>query len=532
MSYIDLDYFKNTYKFSFLEDDTGFLESDFVYFAERASDYINFRLNNQIEETGFDNLVIAEQTKIQKATATLIDFFYKNGYNQEGDANITIAGASVSSSTEKLEIPQIIFSILASTDLYKNFSFYDITANNAYSNTGRDDRYVTQLNWNTEKQVLEERVTTLEESSVDTTGLVTTQELANSQAVQDISHSTLENLFNATTNGFRSSLITLNSNISTLNNQVAGLQLNSHNKRLFRLIDQEGVAAETKATSYNATTTELFTLYDGTTYGDMASAGVKAQVGDKLSLYAPNGEWQGTFEIKENIDPVEGPRTNKMVVLGSRSEGSTGGSGGISQADLNTSQAPQDTRLDKLENLQKTFKRNDNNFLSLLISEIDRTTGAVTNTFMSNEQKTNSTYAVITNFRINPPSTIATTIENSANHELFFENKTSAILPTIPGKWLTFPVFDIGDKKTLRLNFQLTPRQNNTIFRVELEEVGNSNILGKSVILRVFNPKRVEELTFDFPLIITQEIKNGDLAISYFVKNGGVEVNGLDISIL
>ncbi|AJA50061.1 hypothetical protein CPAST_c40320 [Clostridium pasteurianum DSM 525 = ATCC 6013] len=73
MAYVDSDYYKNTYKGTFIPD--AELDSK----LELASDDINSLTYNRIIGAGFDNLTPFQQDKIKKAVCIQAEFNYQYG---------------------------------------------------------------------------------------------------------------------------------------------------------------------------------------------------------------------------------------------------------------------------------------------------------------------------------------------------------------------------------------------------------------------------------------------------------------------
>lgn len=88
MAYIDLDYYKNTYKGADPQDD-----DELQKLIDRSIEIIDMITRNRIED--FDNLNALIQAPIQKATAAQTEFLVLNGenYNDSGEINTAKIGS-------------------------------------------------------------------------------------------------------------------------------------------------------------------------------------------------------------------------------------------------------------------------------------------------------------------------------------------------------------------------------------------------------------------------------------------------------
>ena len=88
MAYIDLDYYKNTYKGADPDDDM-----ELQKLIDRSIDIVDMITRNRIED--FDNLNALIQAPIQKATAAQTEFLVLNGenYNDSGDIKTAKVGS-------------------------------------------------------------------------------------------------------------------------------------------------------------------------------------------------------------------------------------------------------------------------------------------------------------------------------------------------------------------------------------------------------------------------------------------------------
>lgn len=142
MAYIDKDYFKATYGFP-LSTSGGFLESEFPYFSERASQEINRLTAGEIDRQKFENLIVGDQNYIKQATAILTDFYYKNGFLEAGTASLNAGGASASSSYSADELNAIyerVRGYLRLTTIYTDSGYdqYEFRRNSRFD-FGRPD---------------------------------------------------------------------------------------------------------------------------------------------------------------------------------------------------------------------------------------------------------------------------------------------------------------------------------------------------------------------------------------------------------
>lgn len=113
MSYVDSNYYKNTYKGNAITDDE--LENK----LELASDNIDSLTYNRIIGLSFDNLTPFQQDKIKKAVCCQADFLY-----QYGDyLNLPVSSYTASSTTVEfgssngIKTPDSVINYLKQTGL-------------------------------------------------------------------------------------------------------------------------------------------------------------------------------------------------------------------------------------------------------------------------------------------------------------------------------------------------------------------------------------------------------------------------------
>lgn len=119
MAYIDIDYYKNTYKGADPGDDILLQK-----LIDRSIDLIDMITRNRIVD--FDNLNALIQAPIQKATAAQTEFLVLNdeSYNDSGEINTAKVGSfsyskntSKSSNAMKDSIAPMVYTYLSKTGL-------------------------------------------------------------------------------------------------------------------------------------------------------------------------------------------------------------------------------------------------------------------------------------------------------------------------------------------------------------------------------------------------------------------------------